>query len=96
MPDVQKISIAVTGEQIGAMKAAVETGDYATTSEIVREAIRDWQFKRELRQEELRNLRQLWDAGKLSGAATPIDLESARLEAKRRLASAQQDVARVG
>jgi len=29
------------------------TGEYATTSEIVREAVRDWQFKRELRQEEV-------------------------------------------
>ena len=39
MPDVQKISIALTAEQIGALKAAVETGEYATTSEIVREEI---------------------------------------------------------
>jgi len=59
MPDVQKISIALTGEQIGALKAAVETGEYATTSEIVREAIRDWQFKRALRQEDLNRLRQM-------------------------------------
>ena len=54
MPDVQKVSVALTGEQLVALKAAVETGEYATTSEIVREAIRDWQFKRELRQEDLR------------------------------------------
>ena len=64
MPDVKKISIALTGEQIVALKAAVETGEYATTSEIVREAIRDWQFKRELRDEDLRRLRHLWDQGK--------------------------------
>jgi antitoxin ParD1/3/4 len=78
MPDVHKVSIALTGEQIGALKAAVETGEYATTSEIVREAIRDWQFKRELRQEDLRRLRQLWDQGKASCAATPVDFEAAR------------------
>jgi antitoxin ParD1/3/4 len=53
MAEVRKISIALTGEQIGALKSAVETGEYATTSEIVREAIRDWQHKRALRQEEL-------------------------------------------
>ena len=82
MPDVQKISIALTGEQIGALKAAVETGEYATTSEIVREAIRDWQFKRELRREDLNRLRQLWDQGKASGAATPADFENARREAR--------------
>ncbi|HEV2485930.1 MAG TPA: hypothetical protein VGT08_10385 [Terracidiphilus sp.] len=39
MPEVQKISIALTAEQIGTLKSAVETGEYATTSEIVREAI---------------------------------------------------------
>ena len=46
MADIQKVSVALTGEQVAALKAAVEAGEYATTSEIVREALRDWQFKR--------------------------------------------------
>lgn len=75
MPDIQKVSVALTGEQIAAIKAAVETGEYATTSEIVREAIRDWQFKRELHQEDLRRLRHLWDEGKASGPAKPFEIE---------------------
>jgi antitoxin ParD1/3/4 len=91
MPDVQKVSIALTGEQLGALRAAVETGEYATTSEIVREAIRDWQFKRELRQEDLRRLRQMWDQGKASGAAAPVDLTAARREARQRSAIAAED-----
>src|ERR1035441_6156084 len=86
MPDIQKVSIALTGEQLGALKAAVETGEYATTSEIVREAIRDWQFKRELRLQDLRRLRQLWDQGNASGAASPVNFENARREARQRLA----------
>jgi antitoxin ParD1/3/4 len=94
MPDVQKISIALTAEQIGALKAAVETGEYATTSEIVREAIREWQFKRALRQEDLRRLRELWDEGKASGAAIPVDFENARREARQRLAQSTDDQAR--
>ena len=93
MPDVQKVSVALTGEQLGALKAAVETGEYATTSEIVREAIRDWQFKRELRLQDLRRLRQLWDQGKASGTATPVDFEAARREARSRLANAAKDQA---
>jgi antitoxin ParD1/3/4 len=93
MPEVQKVSISLTGEQIFALKAAVEAGEYATTSEIVREAIRDWQFKRELRQEDLKRLRQLWDEGKASGAVTPVDFEAARQEAHRRLAIAAEDQA---
>jgi antitoxin ParD1/3/4 len=94
MPEVQKISIALTGEQIGALRAAIETGEYATTSEIVREAIRDWQFKRELRQEDLKRLRQLWDEGKTS-ATMPVDFEAARREARQRLAIAAEDQALV-
>ena len=94
MPAVQKVSIALTGEQVGALKAAVETGEYATTSEIVREAIRDWQFKRELRQQDLKRLRELWDQGKRSGSATPVDFDAARSEARLRLAATMEDEAR--
>jgi antitoxin ParD1/3/4 len=72
----------------------VETGEYATTSEIVREAIRDWQFKRELRQEDLRRMRQLWDEGKASGTASTVDFEAARREARQRLATTAEDEAR--
>ena len=86
LPDIQKVSVALTGEQLAALKAAVETGEYATTSEIVREAIRDWQFKRELRQEDIRRLRQLWDEGKASGPAEPLDFGELRREAQQRLA----------
>jgi antitoxin ParD1/3/4 len=82
--DIQKVSVALTSEQVAALKAAVESGEYATTSEIVREAIRDWQFKRELRQEDIRRLRQMWDEGKASGAAKPFDIERTIAGAKAR------------
>lgn len=82
MPAIHKISIALTGEQIGLLKAAVNAGEYATTSEIVREAIRDWQFKRELRQEDIRRLRQMWDEGKASGKAKQVDLAGLKQEAR--------------
>jgi antitoxin ParD1/3/4 len=88
MPDVQKVSIALTGEQIAAMKAAVDAGEYATTSEVVREAIRDWQFKRELRGEELARLRKLWADGVASGRAGKVDFAQVRTEGRRRLKGA--------
>lgn len=91
MPDVRKVSIALTAEQIGALKVAVESGEYATTSEIVREAVRDWQFKRALRQEDLNRLRQMWDQGKSSGPASSVDFEAARREARQRLSIASEE-----
>jgi antitoxin ParD1/3/4 len=90
MPDIQKVSVALTGEQLAILKAAVETGEYATTSEIVREAIRDWQFKRELRLEDIKRLRQLWDEGKASGPSTPLDFDELRREARQRLAETKK------
>lgn len=86
MSNVEKLSIALTGEQAAAIRAAVETGEYATTSEAIREAVRDWQMKRELRQEDIKRLRQLWDEGRASGSAGPVDMDGLRKEARQRLA----------
>jgi antitoxin ParD1/3/4 len=86
MPDVQKLSIALTSAQVDALKAAVDSGEYATTSEVVREAVRDWQLKRELRREDLHRLRELWDEGKTSGSSRKADFAKVRREARRRLA----------
>jgi len=88
MPDIHKVSIALTGEQVAALKAAVESGEYATTSEAIREALREWQWKRDLREEDLKRLRAGWKKGKASGAAMPLDLEKTREEARRRLKKA--------
>lgn len=90
MANVEKVSVALTGEQVAALRAAVDTGEYATTSEIVREAIRDWQAKRELRQEELHHLRKLWDEGRASGDAGPVDFDGLRREARARLMEARK------
>jgi antitoxin ParD1/3/4 len=93
MPKIQKISVALTAEQVDALKAAVDTGEYATTSEIVREALREWQWRRELRREDLNRLRQLWEQGKASGAAAPLDRSQSRERARQRLKSARERIA---
>ena len=84
MPDIQKVSVALTGEQVSALKAAVDSGEYATTSEIVREAIRDWQQKRVLRRDEIDRLRHLWAEGKVSGSPRPIDFEAVKRRGRSR------------
>lgn len=93
MPEIQKISVALTTEQVNAIKAAVDAGEYATTSEIVREALREWQRQRELHGEELRRLRTLWQEGKASGAATELDSKQVREEGRRRLGKAAKQIA---
>lgn len=88
MPEIQKVSVALTGEQVATLKSAVDSGEYATTSEIVREALRDWQRKRELHGEDVERLRQLWAEGKQSGPATAADLGKVRQDARQRLSKA--------
>ena len=85
MANVEKLSVAVTPQQAAMMREAVEAGEYATTSEIVREAMRDWLAKRELRHEDVRRMRQLWDEGKASGKPEPLDFDALRKEARRKL-----------
>jgi antitoxin ParD1/3/4 len=85
LASVEKVSVALTSEQISALKAAVDAGEYATTSEIVREAVRDWQLKRELRQEDIKRLRQMWDEGVASGSAGKVNMEKLRKDARKRL-----------
>lgn len=85
MVDIRKVSVALTSEQIDDLKAAVETGDYATTSEIVREAIRDWQIKRRMRQNDIDQLRKLWDEGQESGPARSLDWDKLRRDARKLL-----------
>ena len=88
MASIEQVSVALTSEQVSELKAAVDAGEYATTSEIVREAVRDWQLKRELRQEDINRLRQMWDAGIASGPAGELDMKKLRHDAHERLESA--------
>lgn len=73
MAQAEKLSIALTPELANVVRRAVDTGDYASVSEVVREALRDWKTKRQFG--------QLWDEGLASGRAdeaeTIDDIKSA-------------------
>jgi antitoxin ParD1/3/4 len=61
MPNVEKISIALPPEMAALMRQVVEAGEYASNSEVIRDALRDWSYRRELRQRGLDDLRAMWD-----------------------------------
>jgi antitoxin ParD1/3/4 len=69
MSKIDKISVTVTREQHVKIKAAVERGDYASTSEVIRTALREWELKEELRRLEGERIGRLWDEGIASGGA---------------------------
>ncbi|TDM05455.1 MAG: CopG family transcriptional regulator [Ideonella sp. MAG2] len=60
MAIAEKISIALPPEVVAALRSAVATGEYASSSEVVRDALRDWTYKRSLRQQGIAELRQVW------------------------------------
>ncbi len=49
-------------------------GEYASASEVIRDALRLWESRRELRERDLDMLRRRWDEGKASGRAGPLDI----------------------
>lgn len=85
MASIQKISVALPADMLELLKKAVKSGDYATTSEVIREALREWKGRRETREEAISELRKLWQEGIDSGGWRPFDAEEIRREGRRRL-----------
>ncbi|HEY1707992.1 MAG TPA: type II toxin-antitoxin system ParD family antitoxin [Rhizomicrobium sp.] len=79
---IDKISIALPRDMVETIKDAVESGDYATTSEVVRDALRDWQYKRVVGVYGLAELRRMVQEGIDSGSSVSIDKVRDRLKAK--------------
>lgn len=57
MSAIERLTITLPSEMAGAVKGAVEGGDYASTSEVIREALRDWKLKREVQLHRLADLK---------------------------------------
>lgn len=85
MPNVEKVSIALTPEMAAVVRQAVDSGEYASNSEIVREALRDWHRKRALQQQEIEEIRRLWTEGLHSGESRFKGMPDLKAEARRRL-----------
>jgi antitoxin ParD1/3/4 len=83
VPNVEKISIALPPEMVAVVRQAVETGEYASSSEVVRDALRDWTQKRRLRHQGIDELRQVWrQAMEDRSPGIPVNEVLDRLERK--------------
>ena len=63
MAEIERMTITLPPEMAAVVKGAVEGGDYASSSEVVREALRDWKIKRALQLQELASLKADIDRG---------------------------------
>lgn len=63
MADIERLTITLPTEMATTIRSAVEDGDYASTSEVVRAALRDWKLKRAVQLQELEALKADIDKG---------------------------------
>ncbi len=90
MAEIERLSVALPAPMADAVRRAVHAGEYASTSEVIRDALRLWESRRQLRERDVEVVRQRWDEGKASGRAGPLDIkriiseERAKLKGSRR------------
>ena len=87
MASVEKLSIALTPEFAADIRQAIATGEYASTSEVVRDALRAWKQIRQERAVAVEELRRLWREGLESGEGQPLDAEDIKRRGRERLAA---------
>jgi antitoxin ParD1/3/4 len=63
MAEIERMTITLPSDMAAIVKGAVEGGDYASSSEVVREALRDWKTKHALQLQELASLKADIDRG---------------------------------
>lgn len=76
MADIERLSIALPAPMVATVRRAVEDGEYASTSEVIRDAQRLSESRRQLRERDLELLRRRWDEGKASGRGGSLDIPS--------------------
>lgn len=91
MATVEKITIALTSEMAGFVRSAVEAGDYASTSEAIRDAVREWKERRDLLGYTIEDLRAFVQQGIDSGPSSRSTMAEVKAAARRRSTSSRSD-----
>lgn len=83
---MRTMTISLSPQQAGRIEAAVETGDYASNSEVLRDALRLWENREERRIAEIGRLKRAYDEGIASGEGRSVTTEQLLTEFKARAA----------
>jgi antitoxin ParD1/3/4 len=85
MAGIERLTITLPSDMAAVVKGAVAGGDYASSSEVVREALRDWKMKRALQLKEMEALQADIDKGLTDLAEGRVqDFDAARIVARGR------------
>lgn len=80
MAEIERLTITLPTDMAAVVKSAVAEGDYASSSEVVREALRDWKLKRAVRLKEMESLKADIDKGLTDLAeGRVLDFDAARI-----------------
>lgn len=71
MSTIERMTVTMPAEMAATLRQTVAGGEYASTSEVVREALRAWMRSRDADQRDLAALRQAISDGDNSGAGIP-------------------------
>lgn len=82
MASAERMTITMPSDMADALRQTVAGGEYASTSEVVREALRDWSRSRNAELRDLETLRDAIKAGLDSGPGIPADQVFAELRAR--------------
>ena len=82
MPAVERMTITMPTELAEVLRQTVAGGEYASASEVVREALREWTRNRDEERRDLEALRSAIKKGLDSGPGIPADEVLAELRAR--------------
>jgi antitoxin ParD1/3/4 len=85
---MRTLTVSLSPQQVSSLQRAVETGAYASNSEVVRDALRLWEQREELRMLEIDRLKRAYNEGMASGEGRDVDaaglLGELKAKARRR------------
>lgn len=81
---MRTMTISLSDQQARRIQLAVETGAYASNSEVLREALRLWEQREEIRALELKRLKQAYETGLASGPGREVEADALLAEFKRK------------
>jgi len=74
--------VSLTPHLARLVREAVVAGDYASSSELIQEALEWWAVERAPRDAAAIKLRKLWEEGLSSGEGAPLNIEAIKRRAR--------------
>ena len=78
MSQIERLTVTLPAEMAAIVRTAVDQGEYASSSEVIREALRDWKTRRELQLHKIASLKAEIEAGLTdlaTGRSASFDVE---------------------